>query len=858
MVHTASLSWRSCAGGLFRPSSINRALEVVKVANRSTDVPLNLITMKAAAASGSSMFSSSSNASSSYTFTSAGDAALLPPNTKASGSSGLRSISFIPSIASPEAFFFGSPSSTSCLLCGEDIEPPFTQRMHISASSRASHTNHTCREVSLDHIALLAMRGYPLDHLYTVWSHILYKHPLFTRIHALTSPCWSWEERAKALLPHLEFLREQNVLDISLTGLGLQSDTADVYYSRRRVAFERMEYIGDCAWGNNISNRLLLIYPNEQWLYSQRVYHYNCARDAVEMNITLELLFDSLELNRILPSRCADHVVSGKVKADVVEALLGELHCNVWGFQPELEDDASFVEVNGELEGPLLQLVQHCIAEIYDLLVLGYARELSWNAIPIAKVLASKIIWAETQPLLKPHKAMRYRRFSMRDAGEVALFPRQVLSPISQVQDFLAVQPLCSTTGLPTPSCDGEEMEDKSTTRAAPAPPPPRPRRLRPSVSSTPCFTLPAIPLLFSSPTSRPSRIPHPLISQENRPGYPASHPSSSSIPRSGSFEARLQLTTFEYTGKDVFGSFHETFEDLNLLTDDASHMCPKQSPAVVREAVQAYLGQTFPVLFHQANTTATSGTVMQQLEENTVGLYRDPYYQLFQHPCSPAPTVVTDFASSSEERILVGVKQGAALATPCLPAELASQDNSCTSIFGLCLSYALPSLTEEVGEVEEEDGQLSSTRKDLIHSRFQKSRWVPVEAKPPLPGAISEKHPLHPGAYAYLAVGIADPVESAMKKISDILEKENAKREGREQLIEQKNDAETKTPASEMCRSVVESTTKEGNDDEELKEKRRLEAWTFWLKRAQEQRASGTLYFPGQSLLRAVKSTGE
>lgn len=430
----------------------------------------------------------------------------MPPNTRASYSVELRSIQFTPSIPSAETFFFGNnEKNTFCCLCAEDIEPPFTQRMHIAASSRASHTNHTCREVVLDHMALLGMRGYPLDQVYDVWSDVLYHHPMFPRIRALTSPLWSWERRAAALLPYLTLLREMGVLDLclaavspllggggggsgassssstnvsSLAGMGLDSHgngigggresaipssgaSADSYHTRRRVAFERVEYIGDCAWGNNVASRLILLYPNEQWQYGERVYNFNCMRDAAEMNITLELLFDSLRLAELLPTRCVEHVGSGKIKADVVEAVLGELHITIWGLQPEIEDDTPFVEINGEREASLLMLVQHCLTEMYDLLVLGYVRELSGNALPLAKSLAAKNIWMEIQPFLRHHKTGRQRHWSRHRGGvsgwgmALPSSPPRVLAtpaptaPLSP-SSVPSATPVCSTLWSPT------------------------------------------------------------------------------------------------------------------------------------------------------------------------------------------------------------------------------------------------------------------------------------------------------------------------------------------------------------------------------------------------------------------------
>lgn len=551
---------------MFHLTSSTLALEAVKIANRSSKLPLNVLTMRTNSGGGvggntpshsSSSSSSSSTACSSYSFTSADSSSLMPPNTKASYSLDLRTIHFTPSIPNAEMFFFGnSENNTFCCLCAEDIEPPFTQRMHISASSRASHTNHTCREVVLDHMALLGLRGYPLDRLYEVWSDVLFRHPIFPRIRALTSPLWSWEERAKALLPYLKWLREMGVLDLCLAVVspllagggggsgnsatntsggsssssgnnnvmesyasGVNSTSSinstgggDSYYIRRRVAFERVEYIGDCAWGNNVASRLILLYPNEQWQYGERVYNFNCMRDAAEMNITLELLFDSLHLAELLPTRCVEHVGSGKIKADVVEAVLGELHITIWGLQPEIEDDAPFVEVNGENEASLLMLVQHCLTEMYDLLVLGYVRELSGNALPLAKSLAARNIWMETQPVLRHHKMGRQRHWFRHRAGSAAAaavgmgygmtHPTLSSTPRSSSSSNTGVGMPSSTSSLAASGAAVSSTTATATTSTRGAAPPTPGLFPFPSPLWSPSSTVVAPPSSFPSSTS--------------------------------------------------------------------------------------------------------------------------------------------------------------------------------------------------------------------------------------------------------------------------------------------------------------------------------------------------------------------
>lgn len=892
---------------MFQETAPCFALEVVKVANRSTKLPLNLLTMKTttahpSAASGGAPGAGLGTASpSAYSFTAASDtSSLMPPNTKASYSMELRSVSFTPSIPSSEVFFFGpKEDSTFCCLCAEDIEPPFTQRMHVAASSRASHTNHTCREVALDHLALLGIRGYPLDHMYAVWSDVLYQNPIFPRIPELTSPLWSWEERAAALLPHLKLLREMKVLDICLAGVAQQNDTVDIVHSRRRVAFERVEYIGDCAWGNHVANRLMILYPNEQWLYSERVYNFNCMRDAVEMNITLELLFDSLHLTDLLPSRCVEHVGSGKIKADVVEAVLGELHCNVWGLQPEIVDDAPFVEVNGEREDSLLALVQHCLTEMYDLLVLGYARELSWNAIPIAKSLAARNLWMETQPQLRLHKSGR-RHWNRPRAGAIGAmgmsnavfnsysFNQAPAVPSPTTQSSLAANvnlfnPTLSGTGsfltptspLPSPatpppstagiSSGGAETalpsaamnqggeaqtsisgardekslstssssssshgagEESSSKRVAF-----RPGALSSSMiggvtSSGARFTLPGLPRLHDAATPYPSHAPHPLLLSENQPPLSFHDRAAPAI-----FHARQRLTSFEYTGGDVFSAFHKSFVRLGLLKDDTRQVFHFVKPAA---AMQKYLHDVAPAAAAAAGVAAPAGSVIRWMSAEETGVFfRDPFYHLPQQahvpeqlttteeieevvgpeemddhetiesrdssPSTPTETTAKDnkkkgddvpsgISSSSPSstspairrtttvtHVWSGVQRGAAIATLRRPESLRNPLQSVS----LALQSAFPLLQADSGvpdgdaDADSDDGE----QHDVIRGQWKRSRWVPPGVKPPTVGVINDQHPLHYGAFAYLAVGISRPFRVALghlakkKKDADIVQ---------------------------------------------------------------------------------------
>eukprot|EP00796_Vickermania_ingenoplastis_P005726 gene5726-4087_t len=944
------------------------ALEAVKIANRSTKLPVNLLTMKSHSGGGGTSSSAGGGSSSSaglggagasaYSFSASDAASLLPPNTKASYAMEMRTITFTPSIPSSEFFFFGpKETSTFCVLCHEDIEPPFTQRMHVAASSRASHTNHSCREVALDHMALLAIRGYPLESMYMVWADVLHCHPNFPRIHAFTSPKWSWEERAEALLPHLKFLREAKVLDLCLAGVVPQTDTVDSYQARRRVAFERVEYIGDCAWGPHIANRLMLLYPNEQWVYSDRVYAFNCTRDAVEMNITLELLFDSLHLTDLLPIRCADNVGSGKIKADVVEAVLGELHCVVWGLEPQMEDDAPFVEINGEEEGSLLMLAQHCLTEMYDLLVLGYARELSWNAMPLAKYLAAKNLWMETLPAMRLHKSGRRhwnRRSSVSTSmglggssvgsgvspavlqsfafhqpppatapGGAGLFS----SPTSVVSAFLSTAaPAPATTGAAvtaserdgredSPTGEGE-VEGERTSAATPsetdaagdgpssAPGSPSttnaalPRGFhRHTAGGGPRFMLPGLPRLHPNATPYPSRIPHPLLQKENQP------PHSASVPSPSSFQARQRLTTFEYTGGDVFAAFHKSFERLGLLHDDTRRLRHIVLPAVLSAAAQQLVESLAPSAAAEAGSATYLKLLMSAAGQDVEGgsvFFRDPYYALTNTPEKPQAITLPQVPSllgtpAAEEKkdggepsgaqedlpftpsaaqesvVWLGGRRGSAISTPARPVTLQAD---VTASVALATAHAFPRLQSDSDAVEG-DGEGSDSEDgdgDLVAGVWRRSKWVPADAKPPKSAVVTDQHPTHPGAFAYLAVGIPKPIETAQKRLAGLerlsaaepaaeaqsageASKEgdtptvvesgsSSSSEGAAQDADGKMNAEVKQNGSNDGTDARHNSAADGASAEEISKAARRVAWEFWVKQCVDKWQHENPYF--------------
>lgn len=629
----------------------------------------------------------------------------------------------------------------------------------------------------MDHLALLGIRGYPLDQIYSVWTQVLYDCDVFPRIRGmLASPFDSWESRAAALMDRLAFLKTLGVLDVCFAGIAAaQGESTEQLQIRRRLSFERVEYIGDCAWGTHIAHRLMLLFPNEQWQYSERVYFFNCTRDAVEMNITLELLFDSLKLMRLLPTR-SENVGSGKIKADVVEAVLGELHCIVWGLQPQMEDELPFVEVNGTREDAVLQLAQHCLSELYDLLVLGYMRELSWNALPLAKGIAARNLWMETTPPFRAFKGGRH----------------------FQRQRHL------------TPSAGGGSS-------AAPTGASSRLAAAR--------YVLPACLPLSSAPSTRPTELSHPLTEDGNLPRGSATageEGRSRSLPFS--FSARQRLTMYDYTGTDVFRRFHSAFQSLGLLHGSTEHLTPKIAHV---SGVERYVSALVPSLATDERSRLLHAT------EGSRGLFlRDRYYDLL-----PSSTCST---SSGEEK---GDGRWA-IRTPHRP--LAVRDVKVA--VQLALGYVMPPLMDEetaaAYQLTHHPQGSSSSSSAGGQSSFNRSRWVPFTVKPPPVGVdLGEQqgHSLHPGAFAYVGVGVVDHAKVVRRW-------ERMRGESESRVVEEEPaEVVTAEPEGAGQETVHTSQSKE-SDAEDLSNP--LAVWQFFVKRAQEKWAEENLYFPARKMV--------
>jgi hypothetical protein len=322
----------------------------------------------------------------------------------------------------------GSQQTYFCRLCQEDVVPPFSPRSHILASSRTTHTNHSCRETVLDTLAIVLARGYTVDHMATTWARLLFHHPrdAFPRIGALSDPTWSLAKRGETLLELLKLLTDVGVLDITYAVIAPDDPSQQSHAHRRRIAMERTECIGDNSWGHHMSHRMITLFPDRQFLFSQFAYSYNCFRDACEMNVTLEWIYDVLQISLLFPVTHRERIGNGKMKADILEAMLGELHLCLFGFMPQIYDNQQYVEVNGGGERLLSSIIEHVMTEIFDMIMLHFVGELLTTAVPLAKEIAVPMLWRTARVQLSK---MKDRTGSLRRRNQSLLTSRVVQLP---------------------------------------------------------------------------------------------------------------------------------------------------------------------------------------------------------------------------------------------------------------------------------------------------------------------------------------------------------------------------------------------------------------------------------------------
>ncbi|KPI86708.1 putative RNA editing complex protein MP90 putative nuclease [Leptomonas seymouri] len=783
-----------------------------------------------------------------------------------------------------------------CRLCREALQPGTSTRSHIVVTGTGSHVNHVVREVALDTLALLAIRGYPIDDILTVWAETLYRSPDLPRIHSLANPQWSIEKRAERLGVLMYALKEAGVIDVSLSRQAPESmttSTTNEIYRRRRVGYERLEYIGDSFWSVHIAKRLVQLYPDQRWMYGERSFGFNALRDACEMNVNLDFVFDTLQIENLLSPFKAEGLGVGKVKADFVEAILGELHTYVIAHEPKLDDDVAFVEVNGAREAQLCALIQHCLTELYDLVLLQHARQLTHTALPLAKELAVKHIWMQTRPQLLQNKRSS-RRHEVTRAGGLSINsngnrePSGVLghneyasqlsvnAKESEAMHSLGVSYATSETAVDESTCafdsnsaparqageagtgasvatsalrtDVSAVNEASLTTGATSPGANSTSlSLAASLQLGTTRVLPGLPRLFQAPRARPTHVPHPLR-----------HLPLHAIPKT---------TYCEHTHADVFAQIVESYHRLRLISDDAiqtryvaSHhppqwhvliatLAPQLAHRVVcaggpEAAVEPYASDLS--LLPNGESGGTGDTEFNTAAASSV----DDGGRRVQS---------TDVLNNEAvRRLLTSMSEGElycrdgfynlASSPSSTPARRGSASHSGLSVDWTLHNAGLPTLTLEPTQLPGSavSGNSSSGSDGAACSSFADSRFVPPNTRPPPAGVVTDRN-LCRGVFAFLALGVSDAVDEATKALGALQQISTRAAGGaREDKTKKANAA----PVAKGADDDAAATQAAGAQTESLAEKMEA-AFVFW-KRQPRKFSADSIIFHGD------KTSGE
>ncbi|RNF13401.1 RNA editing complex protein [Trypanosoma conorhini] len=171
------------------------------------------------------------------------------------------------------------------------------------------------------------------------------------------------QRKASLLRDKLHVLMELGVLNVTAPRGG-KTDTG---MFQRDAGFQRLECIGDHNWGHSVCHRLIVLFPEVNWRTLSNVFVVDALRTVLESNNHLDYVFTVLQLDDLLGS-CESQGKSTKFKADVVEAIAGELHVALWSLEPY---DTDGISTRPSLHGvpatpPLAIFVRSCLNELLD------------------------------------------------------------------------------------------------------------------------------------------------------------------------------------------------------------------------------------------------------------------------------------------------------------------------------------------------------------------------------------------------------------------------------------------------------------------------------------------------------------
>ncbi|EAN86779.1 putative RNA processing endonuclease 1 [Trypanosoma cruzi] len=187
--------------------------------------------------------------------------------------------------------------------------------------------------------------------------------------------------KASQLREKLHALMELGLLKLTTPN----EDKTDPNKFYRDAGFQRMECIGDHNWGHSVCHRLVVLFPEVNWRTLTNTSVVDALRTVLESNQHLDYVFTALRLDEILRN-CGTQKISTKLKADVIEAIAGELHVALWSLEPYDTDGISTrFSMHGATVAPSLAFfVRVCLNELMDIIL--YCHMAKYN-VPLVRAV---------------------------------------------------------------------------------------------------------------------------------------------------------------------------------------------------------------------------------------------------------------------------------------------------------------------------------------------------------------------------------------------------------------------------------------------------------------------------------------
>ncbi|EPY22075.1 RNA editing complex protein MP67 [Strigomonas culicis] len=163
----------------------------------------------------------------------------------------------------------------------------------------------------------------------------------------------------KALQCSLDLHRSETA---ALYSRSAQTTDAAAASFRRSSTFERLELIGDNVFKTMVPNRLQLLFPPVEGGVSSKLA---LLQQLLDSNAGLIAIYDLLQLNDIIGMT----LPNSKSKADVVEALIGELQTFVWAGETRQQGNR-YACIDGRNTRYVCAVVRHTLEELTHVLLL--------------------------------------------------------------------------------------------------------------------------------------------------------------------------------------------------------------------------------------------------------------------------------------------------------------------------------------------------------------------------------------------------------------------------------------------------------------------------------------------------------